>query len=94
MVFQNQSNKGDQDESVSVCQCAAERAALYSVCPLQGVPRTAGVHCGRCVWRFCGRNTLVGGHGDQLARLGRGAFALRLPVHPQDPQVELIKQVP
>jgi hypothetical protein len=29
----------------------------------------------------------VGGHGDQLARLGRGAFALRLPVHPQDPQV-------
>ena len=29
----------------------------------------------------------MGGHGDQLARLGCGAFALRLPVHPQDTQV-------
>ena len=67
---------------------------IYSVRNLQGFPRTAGVHCGRRHWRVVRRRSLVGGHGDQLARLGRGAVALCLPVHPQDPQVELIKQAP
>ena len=79
--------KEKTNEIVSVRKCAVERGALHIVPHLQGVPWAAGIRSGGRFGCLCWRHTVVGGHGGQFARLGRGAFALRLSVHQESLEI-------
>ena len=77
-----------KNEIIPIRKHPAQRGAFHPVPDLQGqLPRTARLRRCQRSRRFLRRCPLVGADGPQLARLGRGSLALRLPAHPQGDQV-------